>query len=100
MQINVLFFCLFVLFCFVFWKSDLYGLFVCFLINYSVLASTPESDEAGGVAVPLQRLALLSPGSFPDPNALCAFGFLTMLASAGFSLGSPVFQLHLKLFFL
>ena len=49
------------------------------------------------VAVLPQRCAPLSPGSIPGPGAVRAFGFQSILASAGFS---PVFLLHLKLGFL
>ena len=42
----------------------------------------------------------LSPGSIPGPGAVCPFGFQSKLASAGFSPGTPVFLLHLKLGFL
>ncbi len=42
----------------------------------------------------------LSPGSILGPCAVRAFGFQSILASAGFSPGSPVFLLHLKLGFL
>ena len=35
----------------------------------------------------------------PDPGAVCPFGYQSKLASACFSLGSPVFLLHLKLDF-
>ncbi len=53
-----------------------------------------------GVAVLPQRCAPLSPGSIPGPGAVRAFGFQSILASTGFSPGSPVFLLHLKLGFL
>ena len=36
-------------------------------------------------------------GSSPGSAALCAFGFQSMLASAGFSPGTPAFLLHSKL---
>ncbi len=55
--------------------------------------------EAGGVEVLPQRCAPLSPGSIPGPGAVRACGFQSILASAGFSPGSPVL-LHLKLGFL
>ncbi len=47
-----------------------------------------------------QRCAPLSPGSIPGLGAVHAFGFKSILASAGFSSGSLVFLLHLKLSFL
>ena len=56
--------------------------------------------EAGGEAVLLQRCAPLSPGSIPGLGTVRAFGFQSILVSAGFSLGSPVFLLRLKLGFL
>ena len=34
------------------------------------------------------------PGSIPGPGAVCAIGFQSKLASAGFSPGAPVFLLH------
>ncbi len=39
-------------------------------------------------------------GFNPSSGAVCAFGFQSILASAGFSPDSPVFLLHLKLGFL
>ncbi len=52
-----------------------------------------------GVAVLPQRCAPLSPGSIAGHGTVGAVGFQCILASAGFSLGSPVFLLHLKLGF-
>ena len=39
----------------------------------------------------------MSCGLIPGPGAVCAFGLQSILASVGFSLGTPVFLLHLKL---
>ncbi len=60
----------------------------------------PTWGEAGGVAVLPRRCAPLGPGSIPGPAAVRAFGFQSILASAGFSPGSLVFLLHLKLDYL
>ncbi len=55
--------------------------------------------EAGSVAILPPRCGPLSPGSIPTPGVVCPFGFQSKLASAGFSPGTPVFLLHLKLDF-
>ncbi len=55
--------------------------------------------EAGSVTVLPPRCGPLSPGSIPGPGAVSPFGFQSKLASAGFSPGTPVFLLHLKLGF-
>ena len=55
-----------------------------------------RATKAGGVAVLPQRCAPLSPGLIPGPGAVRAFSFQSILVSAGFSPGSPVFLLHLK----
>ena len=52
--------------------------------------------EASSVAVVPRRYAPMGVGSIPSPGAVCAFGFQTMIASAGFS----QVPLHLKLEFL
>ena len=39
----------------------------------------------------------LSPGSIPGLDTVCPFGFQYKLASVGFSPGTPIFLLHLKL---
>ena len=55
--------------------------------------------EAGSATVLPPCCGPLSPGSIPGPSAVCPFGFQSKLASAGFSPGTPVFLLHLKLDF-
>ena len=45
----------------------------------------------------IPRVAPMSPGFDSRPRHLCALGFQSELASAGFSPGTPVFLLHLKL---
>ena len=56
--------------------------------------------EAGSVAVLPLRCGPLSPGSIRGPGIVYPFGFQSKLASIGFSLGTLVFLLHLKLGFL
>ena len=56
--------------------------------------------EAGSVAVLLRRYAPMGPGSIPSPGAVCAFGFQSILASAGFLRVLGFSLLHLKLDFL
>ncbi len=74
--------------------------------NYriSVFSTTITSfllsqGEEGSVAVLPPRCGPLSPGSIPGPGVVWPFGFQSKLASAGFSPGTPVFLLHLKLHF-
>ena len=56
--------------------------------------------EAGSVAVLPRRYAPMGPGSIPSPGAVCAFGFQSILASAGFLRVLRFSLLHLKLDFL
>ena len=56
--------------------------------------------EAGSVAVLPRRYAPMGLGSIPSPGAICAFGFQSILASAGFLRVLRFSLLHLKLDFL
>ena len=56
--------------------------------------------EADSVAVLPRRYAPMGPGSIPSPGAVCAFGFQSILASAGFLRVLRFSLLHLKLDFL
>ena len=58
------------------------------------------AGEAGSVAVLPRRYAPIDPGSIPSPGAICAFGFQSILASAGFLRVRRFSLLHLKLDFL
>ena len=51
------------------------------------------------IAFASQCCAPVSPGSIPGPGTVCATGFQSILASAGFSLGTPFFLLYQKLIF-
>ncbi len=53
--------------------------------------------EAYSIAVLRSHCGPLSPGLIPGPRAVFQFGSQSKLASAGFSLGTPVFLLQLKL---
>ena len=69
----------------------------CICSFYQV--KTCAKGEAGSVTVLPPRCGTLSLGSIPGPGAVCPFGFRSKLASAGFSPGTLVFLLHLKLGF-
>ena len=56
--------------------------------------------EAGTVSVLPRRYAPMGPGSIPSPGAVCAFGFQSILASAGFLRVLLFSLLHIKLDFL
>ena len=71
---------------------------VQYLIYNSILQGT--IGEAGSVAVLPQRYAPMGPGSIPSPGAVCALGFQSILASAGFLRVLRFSLLHLKLDFL
>ena len=58
------------------------------------------NGEAGSVAVLPRRYAPMGPGSIPSPGAVCACGFQSILASAGFLRDLRFPLLHLKLDFL
>ena len=58
------------------------------------------AGEAGSVAVLPWRYAPMGPGSIPSPGIICAFGFQSILASAGFLRVLQFSLLHLKLDFL
>ena len=55
---------------------------------------------AGSVAALPRGYAPIGPGSIPSPSAVCAFGFQSILASAGFLRVLRFSLLHLKLDFL
>ncbi len=60
-----------------------------------IVRATRHSD----IVVLPPRCGPLSPGQIFGPGAVCPFGFQSQLASTGFSPGTPVFLLHLKLDF-
>ena len=59
-----------------------------------------DTREAGSVAVLPRRYAPMGSGSIPSPGPICAFGFQSILASAGFFRVLRFSLLHLKLDFL
>ena len=55
-----------------------------------------QQGEAGSVAVLPWRYAPMGPGSIPSPGSICAFGFQSILASAGLLRVLRFSLLHLK----
>ena len=88
---------LFVLFCFLF-------VLLCFVFvlfyGYETTTFHAKLGEAGSVAVLPRRYAPMDPGLIPSAGAVCAFGFQSILASAGFLRVLRFSLLHLKLDFL
>ena len=69
-------------------------------LNRNHKCNMEAKGEAGRVAVLPRRYAPMGPGSILRPGAVCAFGFQSILASAGFLQVLRFSLLHLKLDFL